>query len=530
MPEPAPDFESALQLLESRPFDKFLHRYCLSLLLRCGARDLPNRARQMQASAAGLKVLLEAASQLPELRQHIAHRQEGQTPASETHSEFPDRLPKNLLEKFHANIHLHTPIELSESELEIITARAHIGNMSCKLKARFAAQAGNKAPAPAQDVKSLYEYANQALAKLGIVSSSELRHEASLSPVALLREWHLDCGVAGGANRHSLKGVATAYGRGLSLGQAKISCIMEIVERASAFARIQGAPLQANGWVLPKASRRSLAGAGTPYILPATAFAFGEDEPIFWREGSDCLGRLVCVPAQAVYLFLNLDEPAICEPVDSTGLGAGQTPEQAQLAALTEVLERHAHATTPFLPGQCFRPASRDPHLQGLLDDYRWRGIHVQLQDITTELGLPAYRCFVKGIDGSISQATGANLSGKKAALAALTETPWPYSWATGRPSPSARAPLDQPVRFLEDLPDYSLGNDKANLKLLESALMDCGLNPVYIDLTRPDISLPVFRCLLPGLETDTEFETNTGAVFAGRLAAFFGLGAGQAR
>lgn len=523
LPHPTPDLDSALALLALRQNDKFLQRYCLELLLQADANELAPYAKKMLAYDAGQKVLAEAAPKRPELEAHIAARNQPMPNPSECQqagnaTSHADDMKRRL----YANIHQHMGLELAPSDFESAVEKARsFASASNQLAARYSQRSAGVLPDSAQDLKSLYEYANRILKDLGLVSQSEMRHEASLAPIALLREWNLDCGVDTGATLHTLKGAATAYGRGLSLAQAKISCVMEIVERASAFASVTGSPLRANGWPLHRSSRKVLAESGAHFLVPRGSFAFNENASVYWREGADCRGSKIFIPAQSVYLFLNLDEPPICEQADSTGLGAGQRVAQAKLAALCEVLERYAHATTPFLPERCFQAASRDPVVQGLLDDFRWRGIHVQFQDITTELGLPAYRCFVKGLDCTISQASGAHLSGKKAALAALTETPWPYSWSTCRPSPSARAPVDQPVRYLEDLPDYELGNDESNLKLLEDSLLDCGLNPVYIELTRPDIALPVFRCLLPALETDSEFETNTGEELLARLALY---------
>lgn len=64
-----------------------------------------------------------------------------------------------------------------------------------------------------------------------LIVGPEMRHEASLSPIALLRAWRVDVGVSSGRQQYSLRGEATAYGRGLSLAQARASYAMEIVER-----------------------------------------------------------------------------------------------------------------------------------------------------------------------------------------------------------------------------------------------------------------------------------------------------------
>lgn len=144
------------------------------------------------------------------------------------------------------------------------------------------------------------------------------------------------------------------------------------------------------------------------------------------------------------------------------------------------------------------------------MEDYAARGIRVQFQDLTTELGLPVYQCFVTALDGTVARATGANLNGARAALAALTETPWPYVWARPAPFGKASGPglAALPERVLEDLPDYSLPSAEANLRLLESVLAGHGKSPLYVDLTRTDLNLPVVRVLIPGLELTAEWDS----------------------
>ena len=220
-------------------------------------------------------------------------------------------------------------------------------------------------------------------------------------------------------------------------------------------------------------------------------------------------GAEVLVPAQAVFLFCNLDEPDLFLAGGSTGLASGNSLDEAKVAALTEILERDAEATTPFSRARCFTLRSRDPRIQSLLEDYAARGIRVQFQDITTELGLPVYQCFVTAHDGSVARATGANLNGARAALAALTETPWPYVWAQPAPFGKASGPglAGLPERVLEDLPDYSLPSAEANRRLLECVLAGHGRSPLYVELTRADLDLPVVRALIPGLELNAEWD-----------------------
>ena len=108
-----------------------------------------------------------------------------------------------------------------------------------------------------------------------------------------------------------------------------------------------------------------------------------------------------------------------------------------------------------------------------------------------------------------MARATGANLNGARAALAALTETPWPYVWAQPAPFGKASGPglAGLPERVLEDLPDYSLPSAEANRRLLECVLAGHGRSPLYVELTRADRDLPVVRALIPGLELNAEWD-----------------------
>lgn len=351
------------------------------------------------------------------------------------------------------------------------------------------------------------------LFRANIIAGPEMRHEASLSPIALLRNWRIMASTDNGRHKHRLCGETTAWGRGLALASARASCVMEIVERACAYPDIARGGDHGNGHIenrsLQLASWRQLAEYGTKTFTPVSRARDWKNMPIHWLAGEDSKGSAVFVPAQSVYLFLNLDEEKPFENCGSTGLATGNSLAQARLAALLEVIERDAMATTPFIPQNCFQVFSRDRIIQGLLDDYRARKIFVLFQDISTDTGVPAYRCFVRGPRGEIAQASGASLNGKKAALSALTETPWPYSWATPAPfgKPSLRPERPLPVRCLEDLPDYSLSSYKSDLSLLEESLALMGRTPVYVDISRKSLEFPVTRAFIPGMETNSDYD-----------------------
>lgn len=411
---------------------------------------------------------------------------------------------------------------------------------------------------PAQETA---ERALAVLEKNGILADVEMRHEASLSPIALLRRWNLRINVEHGQVEyghasHSLQGQATTYGRGLSVPDARASYVMEMIERASSYAtigpngvmRLQPCdafhephdlqPVYANGTdkideanventsiahnspeaydtPLIHATYSELMAQGhkalNPLDIPSEAPYV--DQPLYWITGySPCHKESfstltsyepVLVPVQLVYLFNNLAEIDLSMAPSSTGLASGNTFAEAKLSALTEIIERDAEATTPYSRHHCFRAESNDPRLMALLNDYAARGMHLHFQDMTSFTGVPCYTAFIMGARGILARGTGAGLDGKRAALSAMTETPYPYPHG----GPSAPPMRGIPVKKLEDLPSFTLGSPEQNVMMLERVLMASGRRPIYVNLTQARFGLPVVKAIIPHMEPTADFD-----------------------
>ena len=366
---------------------------------------------------------------------------------------------------------------------------------------------GRKPPKSAPEGRTLRDAARRITAKLersGVLSGWETRPDATLSPYAVERPWNLDVTVRNGRNHWRLTGSPVSYGRGLNIHQGRISCVMEAVERYSAFAafdRDRAVGFKA-GHRLVKGRYSDLVAQGLPALDPNEMCLEVpyRDQEIHWVPGErmdGTGGRPVYVPAQFVFLFPNLDEVSLTSGLPSNGLAAGSTIESARLASLLEVLERDAEKVVPFSEERCFLLEARDRKVSELLEGCARKGIHIRLMDMTSEFGVPCYRAFVQGPGGVILKGTGAHLDGKRAAVAAMTEIPYPYPYWFG----SMPAPRGLDTVSYEDLPDYSTGSAEGDLRLLEKLLLLNGYHPVYVDLTREDTGIPVVKTLVPGLE-----------------------------
>lgn len=348
------------------------------------------------------------------------------------------------------------------------------------------------------------------LADTGSIADEEQRHEASLSPIALLRKWHLNRTVRNGTLHYRLKGIQTSYGKGLDLDVARAAYTMEMVERISSFASI--APDGVIGYRhlhrLYHGSYNDLTHGPIPPLDPNSLHLevpYEKNDQLYWIEGHrrTINGEMpALVPAQSVFLFCNLDEIKLFSGLGSTGLASGNTMAEAKVAAILEVIERDSEAVTPFDPAGCFTVETADERLNHLLQSYADQGIFLQFQDLTQPMGVPCCKCHVIHPSGNIIKGTGAHLDARRALISALTETPYPF------PNGSASLmPMHSGIRVpLENLPDYSTGNAETDLDLLETLLLENGFSPIYVDLTREDLGLPVVRVIIPGMDILGDF------------------------
>ena len=223
---------------------------------------------------------------------------------------------------------------------------------------------------------------------------------------------------------------------------------------------------------------------------------------------------------QCIFLFCNLEEPALFSSLGSTGFASGNTLEQAKVSALLEVIERHHEATMPMDISTCFRFVSSHKGIAPLLTAYEYENVALQFQDITGPMGIPCCRCFVVDQAGTIQKGAAASLSAKKAIISAITETTYPFPH-----SPSSQSgPDDLLVVDYDNLPDYATGDPVSDLNLLETLLIQNNYRPYYIDLTRKDIGLPVVKAIVPGMDIIGDFDDYSrvhGELFRNYLTLF---------
>jgi ribosomal protein S12 methylthiotransferase accessory factor len=328
--------------------------------------------------------------------------------------------------------------------------------------------------------------------------------------------------------------LTTHMGKGRDAAHARVSALMEAVERVSAETAPPGSTLREMFSRLAGDPRRPAIDP-TELDLPADS-TYAPDRTFTWIESFDLLaGRPVLLPAD---LALNPPSEGILSAVDTNGLASGNTRLEAVVHGLCEVVERDVLGQLEFLARFASpadpRPPSHQVDLETLpepgsaiVERLLQQGFSVAVEDITGDLGVPTFRAWASdhAFPTPAGPATvhfpgfGTAPEARAAVLRALTEMVQSRLGAVvaardtfnivsfgGRAAtradrlrqmqPGCRVPLDRTPSFAS--PDL-----RADLEWLLGRFAALGLRRVVVtDLTRPDLEIPVVRVRVPGLSS----------------------------
>ena len=257
---------------------------------------------------------------------------------------------------------------------------------------------------------------------------------------------------------------------------------------------------------------------------------FDAHRPERWAWGWDLIAqRRVAVPYASVSMGdTNHAQTQRWTPftAGSNGLAGGNHLLEATAAALFELVERDAVSCSKIadggLSGRVDLDSVVDPLVRSLLDQFDAADITTYLFDCTVDTDIPTYMAIVADrIDMSMGlyQGYGAHLDPSIAMIRALTEAAQSRLLLIagsrddyfGRDQRMNRSNGANRHRLIDDLPVQTDAHRHANaasdsfgqdIHTIVSRLLAVGLESVVVvNLTHPEVGIPVARAVVPGLE-----------------------------
>ena len=330
-----------------------------------------------------------------------------------------------------------------------------------------------------------------------------------------------------GADARRVVPTQKQMGKGATPVQSEASALMELVERFSFFTFIEAGPKL-------YATARELGEQALPFSYLARSLFDGSadlaaaaelyrDWPLYFVPATNLsTGAPVYLPLHWFYLIEEYNGPA-----------AGNCPEEAVLQALGEVVERHVgtvisqeRRSTPRIdPDTVTDPAARE-----LLDKFAKNGIQVYLRDFSMDTGIPtvaalAYDPATFPESSEIVFAAGTTTDPTKSLIRALTEVAQLagdfHQRTSYRPTLPKYESLEDaaylmapgPVAPLDSLPNLADDNLKVEIQNCLDALGHLALDVFAVEVTHPEIGIPVVYVLIPGTHF-LDRTRNTNVVF----------------
>ncbi len=325
------------------------------------------------------------------------------------------------------------------------------------------------------------------------------------------------------------RSLSTQQGKGVTALAAKVSALMESLETWSA---------EHHELAVTHTTWRALGDRAVDLRLlapgPRKPRRLTRDTRLAWVEGWDLVtDRPMFVPEEAVTLDCTFTRPPRFD-ISSNGLASGNVLVEAVVHGLCEVLERDAEAAWRRAGGdrRVILDTITDPACRALIDRIVAAGARLFVWDLgahgLTAIGAaimedprePAWRAL------GFYQGFGAHLAPEIAIARALTEAAqtrltyiaggrddfFPRDYARATDPEIVRAmwqraatPCDEPVLY-DDLPRHVTRGIGEDLEQLVELARAAGSDQVIaVDLTHPELGVPVAKVLVPGRATDVE-------------------------
>lgn len=348
------------------------------------------------------------------------------------------------------------------------------------------------------------------------------------------------------AIRPNARSLATSQGKGFDADSAKASALMECIEVWHG--ENTGQPLRLASYL---ALRDEVPVVDAAQLPLTGAHPLRLDEARLWIEGWDLMdGRAMWVPfdcASVNMVFPEGQSPTFLR--SSNGLASGNHILEALVHALCETIERDADALWRSQDRllQLDLATVTDPWCTWTVDRLQQAGVRVVAWDITSDIGIPVYACCILEKPDrqnrrslGIAFGFGCHLSPGVALMRAISEavqTRLTFIAGSRDDLDYAQYSHQQSWDYLEQVweetgqPGSIIGFDseqdasadtfEEDIRLLVSSLRGAGIDhAVAVDLTKPEIGIPVVKVVVPGLAGPAQAKHLPEARLARRRAA----------
>ena len=309
------------------------------------------------------------------------------------------------------------------------------------------------------------------------------------------------------------------YGKGATDIQAKVSAIMEAIERYSMEYLDNPAtknpenPIDLKELVLSKESYKNINQINKNI------------NNIEWAIGHDIINdEIIDIPINAV-----------CHPTEgklfksnTNGIASGNTKEEAIFHGTLELIERDAWSIAEIYNKTHTKiniEGAKNPIIHELMDKFKDANINVVLKDLTSDIGIPTIAAVsdepVLKDPALLCIGVGCHINPEIAVIRALTEVI--QSRATqiqNKRDDTIRGDIVRKVQYdrmikvhkkwyghkdeinIEELPDNSKLDLKKDLEVIKNKLIDTGFDKlIIVDLKKTEVGIDVVRVVIPKIE-----------------------------
>jgi len=314
-------------------------------------------------------------------------------------------------------------------------------------------------------------------------------------------------------------------GKGATKDQAKVSAIMEGLERYSAEVgemRIIRDSMENVLASINAVDPRDL-------FLPKRTEMHLMYQPVAWVEGVE-LNEMeeVLVPASAVFHPYSSSQDLPLVRTNTNGLASGNSMEEAVLHGLCEVIERDAWSIC-----EARRKAKADLVLgndmgvpSDLFNKFASSGVEIHLKDLTSDIGIPTFGAAADDVQTRdpilLTMGIGTHLSPGIVVIRALTEVAQSrLTQIHGAREDTVKAKGRQQLgydrvkmmnkmwfsssgieRDVESVSALDTPDIYEDIQIVLSRLKERGFKRVIaVDLTRKELGISVVRIVVPGME-----------------------------